>query len=307
MINLKDKIAKFYRTSDYGYYIIRPIYKIYEFILKHIPDELIIKKRFRDKMGYSLDLKNPKTLNEKINWLKLYDRKDLHTTVSDKYRVRSYIENKIGAKYLIPLIYQTENPNNIKAENIPSNSFIIKTNHDSSGGIIVREKSSVNWNEARKRLKKLLKENYFYSSREWQYKNIKPCIIVEQLLTYNDGSIPDDYKFHCFNGNLVFIQVDLDRHSDHKRNLYDSEWNFIPCVWKYKNGKAMKKPLLFDKMKELVEIIAKDFIYVRVDLYNVENDIYFGELTFHSESGHGKFNPEEYDLKFGNLLNLKDN
>lgn len=305
MNNLRDKLAGIYRSSDFGYYTVRPIYKIYEFLLKHIPDEYIVKKRFREKMGYDLDLKNPKTLNEKINWLKLYDRKDLNTIASDKYNVRSYIEQKIGSEYLIPLLYHTKNPDNIRPENLPSGNFIIKTNHDSSGGIIVKDKSSVNWSVARKRFSRLLKENYFYSSREWQYKNIEPRIIVEQLLTYDNGSIPNDYKFHCFNGQLVFVQVDLDRHIEHKRNLYDPDWNFIPCVWKYKNGQKEEKPKSFNKMKELAEIIAKDFIYVRVDFYSINNSIYFGELTFHSESGHGKFDPEEYDLKFGNLLNIE--
>lgn len=307
MKNLRDKAARFYRTSDFGYYAFRPIYKIYELILKNLSDEYILKKSFKEKMGYNLDLKNPKTLNEKINWLKLYDRKVLHTTAADKYKVRSYIEEKIGSKYLIPMLYHTKNPEDVRPENLPNTNFIIKTNHDSSGGIIVKDKSSVNWKIVRKRFTRLLKENYFYSSREWQYKNIEPRIIVEQLLTYDDGSIPNDYKFHCFNGKLGFVQVDLDRHKEHKRNLYDPDWNFIPCVWKYKNGDKEKRPSSFEKMKELAEIIAEDFIYVRVDFYSLTNSIYFGELTFHSESGHGKFHPEEYDLKFGNLLNINRN
>ncbi|WP_027126762.1 ATP-grasp fold amidoligase family protein [Gelidibacter mesophilus] len=305
MKSVNYKVARIYRNSEFGYYAVRPIYKIYEFVLKHISDEYIIKRRFRKKMGYDLDLKNPKTLNEKINWLKLYDRKDLHTTVADKFKVRSYIENTIGAEYLIPLIFQTKDPKDIKPDNLPNTSFIIKTNHDSSGGIIVKDKKSINWPQARKRFSRLLKENYFYSSREWQYKNIEPRIIVEKLLTYDDGSIPSDYKFHCFNGELAFIQVDIDRHIEHKRNLYDPNWNFIPCVWKYKNGKKEEKPESFEKMRNLAETIAKDFIYVRVDFYSVNNLIYFGELTFHSESGHGKFTPSEYDLKFGNSLNIE--
>ena len=158
--NIRSRVSDFYRKSDIGYFILRPFYKLYEFVLVIIPDKLIIQNSFKKHMGYSLDLDNPKTLNEKINWLKLYDRKDLHIIVADKFKVRDYIEEKIGKKYLIPLLYHTKNANDLKPENLPSNgNYIIKTNHDSSGGVIVRDPSTIDWNYARKRFKRLLKEN----------------------------------------------------------------------------------------------------------------------------------------------------
>ena len=301
---MRKIISNFYRQSSLGYITLRPFYLFYEEILKRIPDEIIIKSSFKKHLGYKLNLQNPKTLNEKINWLKINDRSEIHTAASDKYAVREYIKSKIGYQYLIPLLYHTTNASDLTQENLPDLSFIIKATHNSSGGVIVRDKSKINWDKVQISFKRLLKENYFYSSREWQYKNITPRIVVEKLLTNKDGSIPTDYKFHCFNGKLGFVQVDLDRHIGHKRNLYDVNWEFIPCIWKYPNGKKEDKPDSFDKMKNLAETIAMDFLYIRVDFYCIDDKIYFGELTFHSESGLGKFSPPEYDLKFGNLLNL---
>jgi hypothetical protein len=153
-------------------------------------------------------------------------------------------------------------------------------------------------------MKNLLRENYFIASREWQYKNIKPRIVVEKLLMDEVGGIPYDYKMHCFNGKLVFTQVDLDRQINHTRNLYDTDWHYIPCKWIYENGKSIQKPLMYNKMRELAEIIAADFIYVRVDFYVLGKSIYFGELTFHSESGLGHFEPEHFDRDFGKLLDI---
>jgi hypothetical protein len=255
-------------------------------------------------MGYGLNLKKPKTLNEKINWLKLHDRTPLHTIGADKYKVREYITNKIGKEYLIPLIFNTKKPQDIIPVNLPDFPVIIKTNHNSSGGIIIKDKKNVNWKRVRFDLKKLLRENYFYASREWQYKNIKSRIVVEKLLLDENGNIPYDYKMHCFNGKLVFTQVDLDRQTNHTRNLYDKDWKFIPCKWIYKNGKQIEKPATYNKMQLLAEKIAEDFIYVRVDFYVIQKKLFFGELTFHSESGSGYFEPKFFDDHFGSLLNL---
>ena len=308
MKNLRKNISNLYRNSVYGYYILRPFYKAYELGLQIIPDKIIIKRSFKKHMGYALDLDNPRTLNEKINWLKLYDRSDLHTIAADKYKVRKYVEKTIGSKYLIPLLYHTKSSNDLKPENLPDSSFIIKANHNSSGGVIVRDKSLVNWKKTRFRFKRLLKENHYYSTIEWQYKNIIPRIVVEKLLTYEDGSIPEDYKCHCFNGKLAFIMIDFDRHTNKRtRNLYDPEWNLIPCNWGRPYGKEVTKPDNFEEMKTIAEKLAKDFIYVRVDFYLVRGAIYFGELTFHHASGFQKFFQEECDLKFGKMLNIKGN
>lgn len=302
---IRKRISDIYRTSSFGDYL-RPFYKIYELGLRLIPDETLVKQSFKRHMDYALDLENPQTLNEKINWLKLYNRKPLHTTVSDKYKVRAYVKEKIGEQYLIPLLYHTKNANDLRPENLPDTEFIIKTNHDSSGGVIVRDKSSVDWGAIRKRFKGLLKENHFYGTREWQYKNIEPRIVVEQLLKTEDGGIPNDYKFHCFHGKMVFLNLDLDRHSDERaRNLYDKDWNLLPCNWGRPNGKNVAAPSNFEEMKRLAEKLAEEFIYVRVDFYSIKGKTYFGEITFHQSSGFRKFWQHECDEKFGKLLNLK--
>lgn len=311
MGNLRKSFSDFYRKSDFGYTIARPFYKLYVLGLKIVPDRIVIKRSFKKHMGYALNLDNPKTLNEKINWLKLYDRKALHTIVADKYKVRAYVEEKVGAQYLIPLLYHTKDFRDIRPENLPDSNYIIKTNHDSSGGVIVREASSMEWNSVRKRFKRLLKENHYYSTIEWQYKNIEPRIIVEELLTYEDGKIPDDYKFHCFNGKLAFIMIDFDRHSDKRtRNLYDRDWNLIPCNWGRPSGKDLEKPKNLEEMIMVAEKLAQDFIYIRVDLYLVKGSIFFGELTFHHASGFQKFYTHECDYMFGqklNILKINDN
>lgn len=306
MKNLRKIISDLYRKSRFGYSIMKPFYKLYILGLKIIPDKVIIKRSFKKHIGYALNLDNPQTLNEKINWLKLYDRKDLHTTVADKYKVRAYVEEKVGAKYLIPLLYHTKNADEIRPENLPDLNYIIKTNHDSSGGVIVRDPSSIDWDLTRNRFKHLLKENHYYSTNEWQYKNIEPRIVVEELLTYEDGSIPDDYKCHCFNGKLAFVMIDFDRHSNKRtRNLYDPEWNLIPCNWGRPYGKEVAKPENFEEMKVIAEKLSKDFKYVRVDFYLVKGSIYFGEITFHHASGFQKFYTHECDLKLGQQLNIK--
>lgn len=307
LLNLRKKISDTYRKTSIGYTLLSPFYKLYELVLKTIPDKVIIQNSFKRHMGYKLDLKNPQTLNEKMNWLKLYNRKELQTIVADKYKVRTYVEEKIGSKYLIPLLYSTTNADNLKPENLPKSNYIIKTNHDSSGGLIVRDTSQIDWQAARKKFKRLLKGNHYYSTREWQYKNITPRIVVEQLLTNEDGSIPADYKLHCFNGKLSFIMIDFDRHGDLRtRNLYDRDWNLIPCNWGRPYGIELKKPDNLNEMIMVAEKLAEDFIYVRVDFYLVKGKIYFGEITFHHASGFQAFTQKEYDYKFGKQLNIKN-
>lgn len=280
------------------------LYDIYRYRI--LSEEAFIKQTFKYRFGYALDLKNPKTLNEKIQWLKLNDRTSLQALCADKYAVRGYIKDKIGAEYLIPLVYQTQNPVEIVPENIPDFPCIIKANHTSGGAIIVKTKDEVDWKKTRKELAKLLKKNFYYRGREWQYRKIEPRILVEKLLLDENLAIPMDYKLHCFNGKLVFIQVDIDRHTNHKRNIYNTDWNLLDCCWKYSNEtkRDIKKPALFEAMRSLAEAIAQDFCYVRVDLYQVGNKIYFGELTFHSESGFALFIPPEWDRRLGEQLTL---
>lgn len=269
-----------------------------------VPQRILAKRKLEHLLGYEPNLVNPTTFNEKIQWLKLYDRTPLHTECADKYAVRNYVERKLGREYLIPLVFQTRNVNDIISENIPDYPIIIKTNHDSSGGIIVYDKSQTDWDAVRHALRKKLRRNYYYGKGEWQYKNIRRCVIAEKLLTDENGDIPVDYKLFCFNGKTKVIQVDIDRHTDHKRNMYDEHWNLLNCKYIYENGPDIVKPSCLTKMISLAETIAEDFTFVRVDFYNIGEKTYFGEITFHPESGSGRFVPAGWDKKFGELLHL---
>lgn len=311
---MKQFIKNIYHDTILGYYLIYPFYFTYEIMLRIVPDKTFVKFNFKRHMGYSLNLKNPKTLNEKINWLKLHDRTSLQTICSDKFKVRDYIREKIGGQYLVPLCYETKNPRELIPENLPNYPFIIKTNHNSAGGIIVKEKKEVDWWKVQFHMRKLLRENYYYRTREWQYKNIEPRIVVEKLLQNNAGKIPFDYKLHCFNGKVVTIQVDMDRGSEnHSRNWYDTNWKREPFKWSSVKGDGKKtdpsqsdveKPVTLDKMIKLSQILAEPFSYVRVDWYDVDSILYFGELTFHHDGGNRPIEPKEWDLKLGEKLIL---
>jgi len=282
---MKHFISNIYHNTRLGFALIHPLSKVYEYFrFAFVSDEKFINKEFEKNLGFKPNLENPQTFNEKLQWLKLNDRTSLHTICADKYKVRDYVKEKIGEEYLIPLVFETKNPRDIIPEKLPDYPVIIKTNHDSSGGIIVRDKSQHNWINVQNTLAKFLSINYYYRFKEWQYKNIERRIVVEELLMDKSGTIPFDYKMHYFNGKLMFTQVDIDRQTEHKRNLYDTDWNLLDVQWVYETGNAVERPKLFDKMISLGEVFAKDFCYLRVDFYHVNDKIYFGELTFHAKT-----------------------
>ncbi|MBQ4915644.1 glycosyl transferase [Maribacter sp. MMG018] len=292
----------------------KALQSLFVFILPLIPDKQLVQLKFRWHMGYFPNLKNPSTLNEKINWLKLYDRTPLHTQCSDKYLVREYIKEKIGNQFLVPLYFTTTNPKEITPENISDVPCIIKANHDSSGGIFVHDKSEINWEDVQETFKERLKLNYYVGSREWQYKNIEPRIIVEKLLQDKNGNIPFDYKLHCFNGKVRMISVDMGRGTDqHYRNWYNTNWEREEFKWSSPkgNGKSTdpseedaERPTTLNEMIRLSEILAEPFSYVRVDWYDVDGVLYFGELTFHHDGGFRPIEPKIWDKKLGNELKL---
>lgn len=267
-------------------------------------DEKCIKRHFKNTIGYELNLSNPQTLNEKIQWLKLNDRTPLHTMCSDKLAVRNYVADTIGAQHLIPLVFTTTEIQKIKPENFPDYPVIIKTNHDNGGVVIVWDETKINWGKVRSRLKNKLKRNYFYRNREWPYLNIKPCIVVEKLLLDENNKIPIDFKVHCFHGKAKMITIDLDRFGQHKQNFYDPDWNILDCRWYFPIGEGIPKPEGLAEMVNLAEKLADNFLYVRVDLYLVNGHTYFGEMTFYHGGGLEKFDFEEWDIKLGDYLNL---
>lgn len=314
---MKSFLRSFFQTSEIGYLLLFPFARVYYFFLhkKYLSPEKFTRKRFKKNLGYELNLENPITLNEKINWLKLNYNNPIGSKLADKYEVRKYIEEKIGNEYLIPLAFVTSNPKDIVPKNLPDYPIIIKTNHDSSGGIVVKDKNeSVNWKEIQLRLRKNMSQNYYWDNRELVYKDIKPLIIVEKLLDDGTGSFPADYKLHCFNGNVEMISVDVARGSkEHFRNWYNKEWEKQPYQWSKmlknssnKNSRDIEKPKCLDKMIELSESLSKEFKYLRVDWYLIGNKLYFGELTLYHIGGTGPFKPDSWDAKLGEKLNIKD-
>jgi hypothetical protein len=294
----------------FGYYFYQFIYKSYRWIkYDRLSDEVFLKKRFLKLQGYKLDLKTPKSLNEKINWLKLNYSHPHETILADKYAVREYISKEIGEKYLIPLVFTTKNVKEINFKNFPDYPVIVKANHDSGSYLIIRDKAKVDWSNLRIDCRFWLSRNYYWIERERQYKQIQPRIIIEKLLITKDGKIPFDYKLHCINGKVEFIYVSIDREGDNKRNIYSRDWDPLLFTWANKNknvhnlrGIEIHKPSNMDKMIELAEIIARDFPYVRIDFYDVDGKIYFAEVTQHHGGGFDKIKPIEWDYKYGTLL-----
>lgn len=278
-----------------------------KYLLRYIfiPDKTYIKYKFKKYLDYELNLENPQTFNEKLQWLKLYDRTPIHTQCADKFLARNFVKEKIGEKYLIPLIFVTQNPEDINITSLPNFPVIIKPNH-SRGAYIIKDKNTYKFNTLQKKLKKELKINFYHRTREWQYKNIKPLIIVEKLLTDEKGQIPNDYKFLCMNGKVELIQVDTNRFQKHEKTLYDINWNKQDFEFNFPKGPDIEEPILLNEMIKISEILSKSFDFVRVDLYTINNQIFFGELTFHPAGGFGWFKPREIDLALGKKLLLSE-
>jgi len=302
--------------SSFGFYISLILHKIYT-LLKYnfLPSQRFIKKKYFEVFGKTLDLESPITLNEKIQWYKFHFKHPLITQCADKYEVRSYVSEKIGAEYLVPLLFHTQNPKEIIPENLPDIPFIIKANHTAGTNHIIKDKSNVNWKYIQTDCKWWLHLNYYYIDKEWQYDKITPRIVVEKLLTDTNGQIPFDYKLHYFDGKFEFLQVDIDRFILHKRNIYDKDWNLLPFTWSildkngfpvWNNGIDIERPKNLDLLISLGEKLAQPFPYVRVDFYLLDNEIYFGELTFHHGGGFEHFTPYEWDYYFGKKLPLVD-
>lgn len=283
---------------------------LYFYMNSHKPEKRI-KSHFNSIFGRKLDLKNPQFLNEKIQWLKLYDHKDYYTICGDKYEVRNWLKQRFSSDYLIPLIFHTSNVNDVNPQKITKYPCIIKANHSSKDYEILRSAESVNWESLRRKCRWWLKRDYYLESLEWQYKNIKRQIVVEELLQTREGKIPNDYKLHYINGELKFVYVSVDREGENCRNIYDSEWNPLYFDWsgtdkkaKSRRGREVPAPPSFEDMKKMGGIIAQEFPYVRIDYYDVDGKLFFGEITLHHGGGFDVFIPEEYDLFYGKMLSL---
>lgn len=275
-------------------------------------DRIFVSRKYQKKVGVKLDFKNPQTFSSKIQWLKLNDKNPMYTKCADKYRVREYVEEKIGKKYLIPLVTSASNVNRINFNKLP-NEYIMKCNHGSGMNIIVKNGKMNKFDQwedfDEKKLKGILKgwmrKNFYHLNREWEYKDIPPRVVIEELIydeTGNDGL--NDYKIHCFHGKPMYIQTVFDRIEDVKENWFDTEWNLIDLYYFSSVQADVKKPKNLDELLKVAEQLSSEFSYVRVDLYTTTNSIYFGELTFRPYGGFMNFVSKKWDKILGDSLHL---
>ncbi len=249
-------------------------------------------------LGYEMNLDNPQTFNEWINWYKLNYKSDLMPICVDKVRVDEYLEDKgLDKKYLIKKYAIWDSPKEMNLDNLP-NEFVIKTNHDSGGVVVCKDKNKFD----KKQLKKIKKSfsKTFIKGREWPYQYVHKKIFAEELIKTKDGHSPRDYKFFCFNGKVKFLFVATERDTNTKFDFFDVNWNWINVRQGHDNNvNVPQKPDNFDEMIRICEKISKDFPHVRVDLYDEDGVVKFGELTFYHWSGLRPFDPTDYDYKFG--------
>lgn len=269
-------------------------------------DKQYLKIMYWAIMHKKLNLKNPQTFNEKLQWLKLYDRNPEYIRMVDKYEAKKYVAEKIGEEYIIPTLGVWDSFDDIDFTTL-SNQFVLKTTHDSGSIIICKDKNSFDYEQAKKSLANSLQRDYYLEHREWPYKNVKRRIIAEKFMVDESGYELKDYKLMCFNGKVNCSFVCSERYSSDslKVTFFDKEWNVLPFERHYPKSKTpINKPQNYEKMVELAEKLSKNIPFVRVDFYEVEGKIYFGEITFYPGSGFEEFNPDSTDTELGKLIEL---
>jgi len=276
-------------------------------VYRHLSDEEFLKKAYRVHLGKELDLENPKTYNEKLQWLKLYDRNPEYTRMVDKYEAKKYVAERIGDEYIIPTLGVWDKFEDIDFDELPE-KFVLKCTHDSGGLVICKDKKNLDIGHARKKINDCLKLNYFNKWREWPYKDVKPRIIAEQYMEDYETKELRDYKFFVFEGEVKTMFIATERSSkteETKFDFFDMNYNHLDIRNGHPNAAEIpKKPKKFEEMKALAEKLAGNLHHLRVDFYEVNGRVYFGELTFSHWGGLVPFEPEEWDLTFGNWIKL---
>ncbi|MBE7046066.1 MAG: glycosyl transferase [Ruminococcaceae bacterium] len=265
---------------------------------------MVLKGLFKKRMGKNLNLENPLSFSEKLQWLKLYDHNPEYTRIVDKVTFKDYITEKIGAQYIVPNIGVWEKFEDIDFDKMPE-KFVLKCNHDSGGVVICKDKSKFDIESAKKKINKSLKTNYYWSGREWPYKGVKPCILAEEYLDLPEGMV--EYKMFSFNGEAKIIDVCMGvAHTPTRTNtFFDREWNKLPIHTHLPNEKGdVKPPEELSEMLEIADKLSKGIPQVRVDFYIYKGQIYLGEMTFFHDSGMTKITPEEWDYKMGEYIDL---
>ena len=297
-----SKLLKYATDSNYRFKV-NDAHGFY----KTMSDERYLKKKFKALVGYDLNLDNPKTYNEKIQWLKLHDRNPLYPKLVDKYEVKEYVAGIIGDQYIIPTIGVWDKFEDINFDSLPQ-QFVLKCTHDSGGLVICTDKSQFDKEKARRKICTALNRNYYYVHREWPYKNVRPRIIAEKYMEDSTSAELNDYKFFCFDGAPMALFIATDRQNavlETKFDFFDMDFNHLDFTNGHPNAnKKIHQPNSFDEMKMIAGKLSKGFPHVRVDLYEVDGKVYFGEMTFAHWSGFVPFEPMEWDYKFGSWIKL---
>ncbi|CDA59165.1 glycosyltransferase [Clostridium sp. CAG:245] len=284
------------------------IYLMNKNFFNWMSDEQYLKIKYRLIMKKKLDLEKPQTYNEKLQWLKLNDRKNGYTKMVDKYEAKKYVASVIGEQYIIPTLGVWEKFKDINFEILPK-QFVLKPTHTSGDVFICKDKNNIDYKKLKKKVNKWLKRKYYFLHREWPYKNVKPRIIAETYIENKEEIGLKDYKFMCFNGKVKCSFVCTNRNSKQGLSVdfFDLNWKKMPFTRHYPNsGEHINKPINYNQMLQLAEKLAKNIPFVRVDFYEVNRKIYFGELTFYPGAGFEEFSPEKYDRVLGEWLDLPE-
>ena len=283
------------------------------FLLKYgafVPDKLYLSWMYYLKTGVRMNWENPQTYTEKLQWLKLYDRRPEYSMLVDKVKVKEYVKAIIGEEHIIPTLGVWDKADEIDFDSLPS-QFVLKCNHNSSSGLcICKDKNRLDSSSVKQKLKQSLKSNYYNLWREWPYKNVERKILAEKLLVdkmNGETDVLTDYKFFCFNGEPYIMYVSKDIAKQATTDFFDMDYNRLPIRMKDPNSKIIpEKPKEFEKMKELAEKLCKGFNHIRVDFYVVNHCVYFGELTFFHNAGFSLVHPSEWNLKLGSLIQISN-
>lgn len=266
-------------------------------------DELYLKIVYWLSMGKRLNLKNPKTFNEKLQWLKLYNRKPEYTIMVDKVKAKEYVAKIIGEEHIIPTLGVWDDPDEIDFDKLP-NQFVLKCNHNSGMGMcICRDKSKLDIEKVKRELRKGLRQDYYMTNREWPYKNVPRKIMAEKFMQDDSGNDLTDYKFFCFNGEPFMMYVSHDNAEHATTDFFDMDYQRLPIRMKDPNSdNPPAKPKEFDEMKGYARQLSKNVPFLRVDFYVINHVVYFGELTFFHNSGLTAIHPKKWEYKLGDLL-----
>jgi len=299
--------------KKFFYYTIHPIqclkrmkYKrLHSSYGKKMDDEKYIKEIFKLSMGYKLDLNNPKTFNEKLQWLKLYNRKTEFVSMVDKSLSKEIVAKTVGEEYVAKTYGIWEHFDDINFDVLPE-KFVLKTTHDCGGVIICKDKNKFDNEASKKFLEKHLTYQYFYHCREWPYKNVKPRIMAEEFLQDGNREVLPVYKIMCFGGQPKIIQtIQNDKQPNETIDYFDTEWNLLDLRQNFPNSEVpLNKPEKLEEMLSIARKLSEGMSFIRVDLYTANEKIYFSEFTFFSDAGLASFDPPEWDLKFGEWIRL---